>query len=93
MYQILGRPLPDWDRGNPDECYFSSGSNSELGQVGQNFYDPPCFMDFLNSLSWHARGAVSADFRRVFRELVAKFKPNVVLLTNGVCRWFVVVVG
>lgn len=37
-------------------------------------------MDSLNILAWNASAAASADFRRVFRELMTKYKPNVVLL-------------
>lgn len=39
-------------------------------------------MDSLNILAWNARGVVSHDFRRVFRKLVAKYKPNIILLTE-----------
>ncbi|KAF7822906.1 reverse transcriptase [Senna tora] len=39
-------------------------------------------MDPFRVLSWNVRGACSGDFRRVFRELVARNKPNIVLLTE-----------
>lgn len=39
-------------------------------------------MDSLNILAWNARGAASADFRRVFHDFKLKYKPNIVLLTE-----------
>lgn len=74
----MGRPLPLGQNGNP--YYPESDCDSGVGQVGQNFPHPPCFMDSLNILAWNARGAASADFRRVFRELMMKYRSNVVLL-------------
>lgn len=39
-------------------------------------------MDSLNIQAWNVRGAASGDFCRVFRELMVKYKPNIVLLTE-----------
>lgn len=36
----------------------------------------------MNILSWNVRGATSADFRRVFKDLIVTHRPDVVILTE-----------
>lgn len=80
-YDISCDPFSNWES---DLHPSKTGYDSELSDEStrQNFSSFMTSMKPLNILAWNVRGAGSSDFRRAFMDLLAKHKPNVVLLTE-----------
>ncbi|KAF7807601.1 uncharacterized protein G2W53_039762 [Senna tora] len=59
----------------------NSDSSDSLGYMGQNFDESDRFMDF-KILAWNARGAGSAEFRRILLDMKQRYHPNVVFISE-----------
>ncbi|KAF7843712.1 reverse transcriptase [Senna tora] len=74
-----------WDEDIQYDHFESSGSDNEM--VGQNFNPNLCVMDQFSVMAWNARGAAGPGFKRVFREMMLRYKPTVVLVTETRVAW------
>ncbi|KAF7820958.1 reverse transcriptase [Senna tora] len=60
----------------------SSNSDEVADSVGQNYYVVDTNMTPLTILIWNARGAASAEFRRVIHDLKTRHKPHVLFISE-----------
>lgn len=67
--------IRDWGANGP--CLWfeddDSSSSSDADRTGQNFSNDHIIMEPLKILAWNARGVASQEFRRTFKELMAKY--------------------
>lgn len=55
-----------------------------------SYFEPPPHLDIdplhifkpMNIISWNVRSAAGADFRRIFREMIDSYKPDLVILSE-----------
>ncbi|KAF7820937.1 reverse transcriptase [Senna tora] len=62
-----------------DDASSSTHDHTLTSQTHSNNTDP---MEPFHMFSWIARGVASGDFKRVFRDMIQRYKPNLVLVTE-----------
>lgn len=82
-YNIYCDPFTNWERVRPQINHQEIEYDSDES-LGQNFLYCSSYpiMNPISILAWNVRGAGNAEFRRAFFDLIARYKPNVVLLTE-----------
>lgn len=81
-YQLCFDPFLNWDAERSRVTLEDFESNSSDESTTHNYCSSYPIMKPINILAWNVRGAANSQFRRAFRELVDRHKPNVVLLTE-----------
>lgn len=81
-YNIFCDPFTNWEANRYRVTLEDFESDSSNESIGQNFCSSYPIMKPINIFAWNVRGAGNPEFRRVFMGLMARHKPNVVLLTE-----------
>ncbi|KAF7844864.1 reverse transcriptase [Senna tora] len=81
-YQVKCDPTFVWDSARePDQNDAESSSNDQQ-LSGHNSPKDFNLMDPLHMFAWNARGAAGSAFKRVFADMMQRYKPNLVLVTE-----------
>lgn len=83
-YEFTLNPLRNWGDNGPSLWFEDSDSDadSKVERSNRSFPDNHILMEPIKILAWNARGAASQEFRQTFGELMGKYKPNVVFISE-----------